>query len=296
MPDTTVPAERFDKAENGDRATAGPNLDAAVEDHGSTRLGVLESMRWHWILVLIPIVVLVGAAVAIGLLRNPVYTATTTLSVGFGAENPSALPGSVTAAQALSESYSRAIEATPVQKSVARGTGASADAVAEDVSATPIPGTTVVKVSATADSSAAAIATANVAAHSLTRYVASLNGSRTGSPQVLAVFRRAEATYQERLTHQRELAETAAAEPSESNELALEQAQVDTQVALLRKQSIASVYGTSQQAYVAPLTVLSQASAASSDRVGKLELLIFVGLLAGFAIGAALATGRANWT
>lgn len=150
--------------------------------------------------------------------------------------------------------------------------------------------------SGSADSSAGAIAIANTASVALTLYVESLNGSRTGSPQVLALFRRAEATYQDRLARQQELADEADAEPTEGSELALKQAQVDTQVALLRKQSIASVYGTSQQAYVAPLTILSRATTASSDRAARLELLIFIGLVVGLALGAALATVRANWT
>jgi capsular polysaccharide biosynthesis protein len=293
MPTPPAPVPTLDQPENGNRLEETSSF--GPEDPIPPRIGVLEAMRWHWALVLIPMILLVGTAIAVGLLRSPVYTATTTLSVGFGAENPSALPGSVSAAQALSESYSRAIEATPVTKQIAQRTGISATTVPDHVSATPIPGTTVVKVSGTADSSSGAIATANTAADSLSLYVGSLGGSKTGSPQVLVLFRRAEAAYQDRLAYESELADQVAAEPSESNELTLKQAQVETQVALLRKQSLASVYGTSQQAYVAPLTVLSRASAASSDRTAKLELLIFIGLVAGLAIGATLATVRANW-
>jgi asparagine synthase (glutamine-hydrolysing) len=293
MAETKTEIEGPDSAGNGDDP-----VPSGFEpgDAPPTRIGVLEAMRWHWGLVLLPIVLLVGTAIAVGLIRQPVYTATTTLSVGFGAENPSSLPGSVTAAQALSESYSRAIAATPVTRRVARQTGISPQDVTDRISATPIPGTTVVKVRGSADSAGVAIATANTAAAALSNYVESLNGTRAGSPQVLTLFRRAEATYQDRLKSQSEIAETTDAEPSESNEIALKQAQVATQVALLRKQSLASVYGSSQQAYVAPLTVLTSATAASSDRTAKLELLIFVGLVAGLALGAALATVRANWT
>lgn len=258
------------------------------------QVGVLESMRWHWQLVLIPVILLVGAGLALGLLRAPTYTATANLSVDFGAQNPSSLPGSVTAAQALADSYARAIDATPVVFGVARKTGTPASEVADQVYASPIPDSTVVRVSGTAGSEAAAIELANASGKELTNYIGNLNGTRSGSALVLTQFRQAEAVYQDRLDRQLDLAEQIEASPDEATAQELKRARVKTQVALLKKNSVAELYGASQQAYVAPLSFLSEASSASSDELSRLQLLGFIGLVAGLALGAALATVRAN--
>ena len=104
-----------------------PIISPRPKEHGGVnaerrvieQFGVLEAMRWHWRLALLPVVLLIGAAIVVGMLRTPVYTATANLTVDFGAESPSSLPGSVTAAQALADSYSRAVQATPVVRGVA---------------------------------------------------------------------------------------------------------------------------------------------------------------------------------
>ena len=45
-------------------------------------IGVLSAVRRHWIVATLPVILLVGAAVALGLERPPRYTATANLSVG----------------------------------------------------------------------------------------------------------------------------------------------------------------------------------------------------------------------
>lgn len=259
------------------------------------QVGVLEAMRWHWQLVLVPVVLLLGVGLTLGLLRAPTYTATANLSVDFGAQNPSSLPGSVTAAQALADSYARAVEATPVVSEVARKTGTPPEEVADRTGASPIPDSTVVRVSGSGGSEWAAVELANLSAQALTRYIATLNGTRQGSAPVLAQFRQAESVYQDRRDRQTELVEAVEANPSdETASQELKRARVRTQVALLKKNSVAELYGASQQAYVAPLSFLSEASSASSDKIVRLQLLAFVGLVAGLAIGAGIATVRAN--
>lgn len=259
------------------------------------QVGVLEAMRWHWPLVLIPVVLLLAVGLALGLLRTPTHTATANLSVDFGAQNPSSLPGSVTAAQALADSYARAIDATPVVRGVALKTGTPASEVADHTAASPIPDSTVVRVSGFGGSEREAIELANASAKALTTYIGTLNGTRSGSAPVLAQFRQAESIYQDRLDRQLVLAEQVDAAPTdEAARQELKRARVKTQVALLKKNSVGELYGASQQAYVAPLSFLSEASSASSDKVARLQLLGFIGLVAGLAIGAALATVRAN--
>jgi capsular polysaccharide biosynthesis protein len=291
-PSTTLGEDRHDA---GQLPTDSRRPGAGDSHQLLEQVGVLEAMRWHWRLVLIPVVLLVAAGLALGLFRAPVYTATANLSVDFGAQNPSSLSGSVTAAQALAESYARSVDATPVVLQVSRKTGIPRDRVASQMSASPIPDSTVVKVSGTAGSAETATTLANVAATALTRYIATLNGTRQGSAPVLAQFRQAESVYQDRLGHQEELAARVEANPSdETAARELQQARVKTQVALLKKNSVGELYGASQQAYVAPLRFLNVASSASSDRLSRLQLLGFIGLVAGLAVGAALATVKAN--
>lgn len=299
MPRETAPPPAFDAGAS--QPSPGPlpsdtRRPSLGDDHQPLeQVGVLEAMRWHWQLVLIPVVLFLGIGLALGLLRAPTYTATANLSVDFGAQNPSSLPGSVTAAQALADSYARAVDATPVVSGVARKTGIPASEVAGDTAASPIPDSTVVRVSGAADSEAASIELANAAAKSLTTYISTLNGTRQGSAPVLVQFRQAESVYQDRLDRQAELAAQVEAVPSDETARAeLNQARVRTQVALLKKNSVAELYGASQQAYVAPLSFLTEASSASSDKLARLQLLAFIGLVAGLAIGAALATVRAN--
>lgn len=291
-PSTTFDADRHD---TGQLPTDSKRPGASDSHQLLEQVGVIEAMRWHWRLVLIPVVLLVGIGLAFGLLRAPQYTATANLSVDFGAQNPSSLSGSVTAAQALAESYARAIDATPVVLQVSRKTATPRNEVTDHISASPIPDSTVVKVSGTAESANAATKLANVSATALTRYIATLNGTRQGSAPVLAQFRQAESVYQDRLSHQEELAARVEANPSDEAAAGeLREARVKTQVALLKKNSVGELYGASQQAYVAPLRFLNVASSASSDRLSRLQLLGFIGLVAGLAVGAALATVKAN--
>jgi asparagine synthase (glutamine-hydrolysing) len=291
--ETTAPARPGEDGTSGDGVAS--RLPLPEDPNLSTQVGVFEAMRLYWWLVAAPVILLVGVAIALGFLRSPVYTATTSLSIDFGAESPTSLPGSVSAAQGLADSYARAIEATPVVHAVAGGSGYSEQDVPDHVSATPIPESTIVKVSGSADSDRAAIALTNLAGASLSRYIGTLNKSRRGSAPILSQYQQAEVVYQDRLDHQLELADAAAANPSdEALDLELKRAKVQTQVAELQRQSLASAYQTSQQVYVAPLTFLSKATSSSSDRNSKLEFFIFVGLLAGLAVGAALATINAN--
>jgi capsular polysaccharide biosynthesis protein len=268
--------------------------DLHEEYQAPVRFGLLESMRWQWGLVLVPVVVLVAAAVVIGLVRSPAYTATARLNVGFGAQSPDSLPGSVSAAQALADSYSRAIDSTAVVRDAARRTSSTPQDVVDRIAATPIPTTTVIKVTGRGSSTRSATALANAGAGSLILYTNGLTGTGTGSRRVLTEFRNAEVDYQKRLDHQRALAGLAASNPTTANVIALKEARVSTQVARLQRDSLSQSYRGSQQAYVAPLSFLSRATSASSDRLPKLELMLFIGLVAGLTIGGALATVWAN--
>src|SRR3954451_13961439 len=83
------------------------------------RVGVLEAILRSLPLVILPMLLLVGGAVAYGLKRDPVYTSEARLNVGVLSLTTQTIPGYTTAVQQLAVSYSRAIDATQVVSPVA---------------------------------------------------------------------------------------------------------------------------------------------------------------------------------
>jgi len=259
------------------------------------RIGVLEAMRWHWVYVLVPVLVFIGAGVALGLIREPTYEASTRLVVSLRATSPAALPGAVSAAQELATSYSRAIDADDVQREIARRAEISEAAVSEQVSAAPVPETALVRVTGTGASSQETADLANSAGKALRQHVEGLDESRAAARQ-LDKYRAASRTY-EQLSDRAERLEARFEElPPASSEAAYRQAQIDAQVALLRRDSVAEKYRSEREVYTAPLELQSRASEGTSDRIPQLELWAVLGLAVGLATGAALATFRANQT
>jgi capsular polysaccharide biosynthesis protein len=250
-------------------------------------------MGLHPWLVILPVILLMAGATFIAFSRPAVYTATTHLNVGFGAQSADSLPGAVTAAQALADSYSRAVDSTPVVQQTAHQTKSSAARVASNTNATPIPNSTVMKVSGTARSQRSAVTLANAAAVSLITYTRGLSNPTATTSGILDQFKSAQLNYENALQHEGQLANAASSNPTAANKAALNQARVETRVALLESESLGQSY-QGQQLYVAPLSVLDKATSASSDRIPKLELLLFIALVAGLSIGAALATVAAN--
>ena len=64
--------------------------------------------------------------------------------------------------------------------------------------------------------------------------------------------------------------------------------------AAVQRDGLARAYQSGQQLYTAPLEVVGRATSASSDRVSRLQLFGLIGLVAGLAVGAVLATVQAN--
>lgn len=259
------------------------------------RIGVLEAMRWHWLSVLIPVLVFTGAGVAMGLLREPTYEASTRHVVSLRATSPSALPGAVSAAMALATSYSRAIDATEVEQEIARRAEISEAEVTDRVAAAPVPETALVRVTATGLSSQESADLANIAGNELRQYVERLDETR-GAARQLEKYREASRTYEELSDRSEDLQRTFEDSPSTRSEAAHRQAQIDAQVALLRRDAVAEKYRSEREVYTAPLELQSRASEGTSDRISKLQLWTVLGLAAGLAAGAALATFRANQT
>lgn len=259
------------------------------------RIGVLEAMRWHWLSVLILVLVFTGAGLALGLLREPTYEASTRLLVSLRATSPSAVPGAVSAAMALATSYSRAIDATDVEREIARRAEISEAAVPELVSAAPVPETALVRVTAQGGSSQETVDLANAAGKALRQHIEGFDEAR-GVAHQLEKYREASRTYEQLSDRSEEAQATFEELPSAESEAAYRQAQIDAQVGLLRRDAVAEKYRSEREVYTAPLELQSRATEGASDRIPQLQLWIVVGLVGGLAAGAALATFRANQT
>jgi hypothetical protein len=163
------------------------------------------------------------------------------------------------------------------------------------ISATPIPDSPLIRVNSTSDDPGTAVRVANAAAQALISYARST--TQTGATAALAArFRAAALLYQQRLDTVKRLQRTYGPNPSTSARQRINSAQADAQSALLTREGLRARYQTSQQTASSspPLQSFSAARGTTSDRVRVTELLALLGLLAGAALGAALATARLN--
>jgi capsular polysaccharide biosynthesis protein len=254
-------------------------------------------MYRHWPVVLVPILLLVGTAVGLGLTRPPKYTATATLQVGHVyVSNPAGVSTVIEATQTLAGVYSRTIHATRVQQDVAQRLKQAGLPVSGGVSATPLPASPLIKVTADATSATGATALANAGADALVDYVnhevratdvtASL---RKRYLQAALAYRQKKDT-SDRLDRRYQLHRTA------RNKRARDAAGAAADGAQLTLQTLQTSYQQIVQGGVASAAVesFSRAGAAASDRGRTMQILVFVGLLGGIAGGVALALLRAN--
>jgi capsular polysaccharide biosynthesis protein len=267
---------------------------AAIGDEPAPRYGVLESVRAYRLLAAIPVFLLVGVAAAIGILRTPTYTSEARLQVQLSASTPAALPGAATASAAYAETYARAIEARQVIVQASKKTGIPPDQVISRVSATQVPSTSVLTVSAEGDSERQTIALAEATSTALQDYTQTVKPTSSRSRQFLVDFKAATLRYQEQVREKQAAEQAFNEQPTAANRRAVDAATAEAQAAELRRNAIQSAYANSNQPFTAPLRMISPADSASSDRVPRLQLLLFLGLVAGLMAGAALATARAN--
>jgi hypothetical protein len=152
------------------------------------------AVRRHWILALLPIVALVGAAVAIGVQRVPLQSAQTRLIVGTIDVKAVAVPGYVTATVQLASTYSRLGVSQAVMGPAAQQAGVSEQRLLNDVLISPIPQDAFVSVTAHNVSPSRAIAESNAVATSLQSYVASLSSSYYSPAAIASRYHNAAAT------------------------------------------------------------------------------------------------------
>jgi capsular polysaccharide biosynthesis protein len=263
--------------------------------------GLLMAVRRHWITALIPVVLLVAAAVQVGLKRTPRFTATANVAVGpVFVDSPVGMASALQGTESLASVYSRLIDANAVVDDTSRRLGQGALPESWTVSATPTAESPIVKVTAVAASERQAIELVNAASASLVRYVNREGNADDDANAIARLYSRAALRFRERAGVRNRLTARYERDPTAANRRARDRAAAAADTALLRRDGLLGRYQTAVQGVSAtpPLRVLTSATEAKSDRYTTLQILVFVGLLGGLAAGAALAllrTPRSPW-
>jgi uncharacterized protein involved in exopolysaccharide biosynthesis len=256
---------------------------------------LLSAARRHWFVALLPVLLFVGGAVALGLKRPARYTATANLSVGHVyVSNPTGIATIIDATQALAAVYSRAIHSGEVLQDTQRRLG-QGSSVSGSFSATPLPNSPLIKVTAESSSARGAVALANTSADALALYVNRQVRDNSASATLSDRYREASLRYRQQLDIRNRLKRRYERDQTRANKAARDRAAAAADTALLRREALRASYEQAVQGGTSSIGVesFSRASGATSDRKSKTQILVFVGLLGGLAAGAALALLRA---
>ncbi|HYH53967.1 MAG TPA: Wzz/FepE/Etk N-terminal domain-containing protein [Solirubrobacterales bacterium] len=260
---------------------------ASLKEDGDSRLTVSSAVRNNWVVFLLPIVILVSAAVVAGLLRSPTYTAETRLAVGgLDASSPASNSDFAAAATSLAQTYGRSIQGDAVVNAVARETESTPEAVRAQISAFTVPSTPLFSVTAVASSPGTAIALANLASRALGE--AANSATEDVAQPLLERYRRAEIARQRVEREVRYLEATGQDGDLVSARAKLAIAQ--TRAASAREAFVAGEQR--QQTLAVPVEIIERANSASNDRYSTLQLWIFTALVLGLIVGTALALFR----
>jgi len=254
----------------------------------------VHAIASHKLLVLLVGVVLAAAGIVVGVVRKPTYTSSSTLQVGIVNLNSTGVYGFVQSASALANVFSRSITAAPVLADVKSKLGVGPSEATQRLSAEPIPLSPSFRIIATGRSGPDAVRLANTASAAVIAYEA--NAASATSPQtasLLSAYARAAAEVQKDAATVAQIAKTRKPRSAEDAELIRARTNLDS--AQVRASALGSVYrgalvseGTNPSSGL--VTVVAGAVTASSDRNAKIELLAFIGLLAGLVLGAVVAT------
>ena len=96
-------------------------------------------MARHPLIALLPVVLLIGAAIAVSSQRKPTYNAESRVAIGSFSPSEQSAPGAAFAGTQFASAYSRAITAEDVVRPVARQTHLDPGPVSARLSATPGP-------------------------------------------------------------------------------------------------------------------------------------------------------------
>lgn len=252
--------------------------------------GPLESALRHPLLAIVPTIVLVGVAAAIGLTRDPTYTAESDISVGRVDVPAFTLQGVTIGNATLASGYARTIDAEAVVGPAGNAVGLSPSEARDRLSASQIPKSTLIRVEADGPNQTDAVSLANAGSRSLINYIEDLNREQQTSG-LLRQFRSARG----RLERAKTTLERALRDPRPSD-TRVEKARLDLAAAQLQAETIGNQY-RSLQGGPEPQNVMqliAPAAEAKSDRRSMFQRLLLIGMAAGILVGLTLALLREN--
>ena len=271
-----------------------PDREVASSDWALQESSLADAVRSNWRIVALAVAVLMLAALAYGLLRDPVYTATADINIGRADVETTSISGFVEGATVLAASYSEALEGQELQQQIAGVSKIPAPEVAERVEATAIPDRPTFTVRASGEDNASAVALAFIVIDELQKYADETNNS---DEQADEVFRRYRSNARQltslRSRIRRLEAQQAGAGPTEQRRIEdeIDQLNVEADVFALQVETLGELYREArgdEQGSVR-LSVLNPPTSAQSDRLSVLQQVLFAALISGLILGAGLA-------
>jgi uncharacterized protein involved in exopolysaccharide biosynthesis len=269
-----------------------PTGNAPLRLATSPQLGPAEALRRRWPIAVLVTLFCLGAGLAVGLTRSPVYSAESRLSVGrFDISAPGAISTFAVATQSLAAQYSRTINARPIVDQVSRRTGVPATEVSTSLSATPIPESPIFTIKSKTTSEARSVAIASATSDALVAYTTRLNRSNPDSARLFRRFNAAALKLNRLSDRQQRLTRAVNAGNSGASRDALAQLRTQVQAATLDVDTLRTAYESSRSSQAATelVQVLTRPATAASDRWSVLQLYLATGLAVGLLLGTALA-------
>ena len=251
----------------------------------------------YWWLVLLPVLALVGAAIGLGLQREPTYRAQSELNVGSINARTQAVPGYVEAAKSLASSYSRMTETRAFLVEVSRRADLSVAEVRDRLAVSPVVDNALITVQATGRSEQDAVGLTRQATRELVRTVGAINRRADDSADLLRDYRRKSLTASRAEVRAQRLRNQVAQDASRVSSGRLARAESEAATAKLEADTAGQRYtaATQVQSPAAGVEVIDPARATGDDQREQLQKMGFVGLVAGLVVGlgfAALADRR----
>jgi succinoglycan biosynthesis transport protein ExoP len=270
-----------------------PDLGAAPSARPAPPLLDLpRGLRRFWWLILGLALLLGAAGVYVGSKRGATYTAAASVNVGRVDIRSQALPGYMSAAQALASSYSRVATGDRAAAAIGARLHLSPQTVADRLTAAPVPKAPIFTIIARGPSAAAAIGLANAATNQITRYVSSTNAGDAAATGILNAYRKeARRAASLKLEIQRLRGQGSPQHTISRTQLALQTSRV-------RLQGLSTQYQAQSQEVLstAGIEVLNRPTRALSNHTKTIKQYGGAGAVAGLLLGVALALGLERLT
>ena len=227
----------------------------------------IQAVLRHPLIALLPVVLLLGAAIVVANQRKPVYNAESRVAIGSFTPSEQAAPGAAFAGTQFASAYSRAITAEAVVRPVARQTHLAPGEVSARLSATPVPDSPFLRIQATGPTAPAAEGLASAATGALMDYIRHSGGTNAQATRLLQRFRAAQAKSETAATDAGRAKRAVTRSPDDrSARRRLERAQTDLETATLRARGLRAAYLQQAQNTTSgiPVRVLNQADAAAA--------------------------------